>query len=110
MPELMALLIKQDYVNSIEDLNQDETYYSFRLEYVKWYSSEEIENFISNNGKEACMIRKGEADSDIDIFGDTYEVDLNFYVDFIVEGQAEEEADLPTVIEAIKSSNPELFI
>jgi len=78
-------------LDTFEEKNPGEEEYAYYYaSYLKWYSGykevDKFNTFILDNASHIGMIRIGEDNSDVEEYGEPWDLDLTYYTETIVEG------------------------
>ena len=114
-PELFSLLEQCELSNYVEDITiVDDDYIAFSMLDLKWYDDypevDTINNFVNSHSSQVAFIRNGEDSDDIETRGDTYNLGLDYYVQFYVEGVEGDSIEYDTLRANLVASKPEYFI
>ena len=114
-PELFSLLEQCKLSEYIEDITiVDDDYIAFSMLDLKWYDGypevDTINSFINSHSSQVAFIRNGEDSDDIETHGDTYDLGLDYYVQFYVEGVEGDSIEYDTLRASLVASKPEYFI
>ena len=90
-PELFSLLEQNELSGYIENIAiVDDDYIAFSMFHLKWYTGysnvDAINAFITSHPSQVAFIRDGEDSDDFETRGNTYDLDLDYHVQFYVEG------------------------
>lgn len=114
-PELFSLLEQHELSGYIENIAiVDDDYIAFSMFCLKWYtgysSVDAINAFVDSNSSQVAFIRNGEDSEDIETHGDTYGLDLDYHVQFYVEGVEGEPTSYDKLRTGLVASRPEYFV
>ena len=114
-PEFFSLLEQHEFSDYIEDITiVDDDYIAFSMLDLKWYTGysdvDAVNAFVDSNSSQVAFIRNGENHDDIETRGDTYDLDLDYDVQFYVEGVEGEPIEYNTLRANLAASKPEYFI
>lgn len=114
-PEFFSLLEQHEFSECIEDITiVENNYIAFSMPNLKWYTGypdvDAINSFVDSNSSQVAFIRNGENHDDIEIRGDTYDLDLNYYVEFYVEGVEGKPISYDILRANLAASKPEYFV
>ena len=114
-PELFSLLEQHELSGYIENITiVDDDYIAFSMFCLKWYTGysniDAINAFVDSNSSQVAFIRNGEDSEDIEIYGNTYDLGLDYYVRFYVEGIEGEPTSYDKLRTDLAASKPEYFI
>ena len=114
-PEFFSLLEQHEFSDYIEDITiVDDDYIAFSMLDLKWYTGysdvDAVNAFVDSNSSQVAFIRNGENHDDIETRGDTYDLDLDYDVQFYVEGVEGEPIEYNTLRTDLAASKPEYFV
>ena len=114
-PELFSLLEQCELSKYIEDITiVEDDYIAFSMLSLKWYDGypevDTINSFINSHSSQVAFIRNGEDSDDIETRGNTYDLGLDYYVQFYVEGVEGDSIEYDTLRANLVASKPEYFI
>lgn len=114
-PELFSLLEQCELSNYVEDITiVEDDYIAFSMLSLKWYDGypevDTINSFINSHSSQVAFIRNGEDSDDIESRGNTYDLGLDYYVQFYVEGVEGNSIEYDTLRASLVASKPEYFI
>lgn len=114
-PELFSLLEQCELSEYIEDIAiVEDDYIAFSMLDLKWYTGysnvDTVNAFVNSNSSQVAFIRNGEDSDDIETCGDTYDLGLDYYVQFYVEGVEGDSIEYDTLRANLVASKPEYFI
>ena len=114
-PEFFSLLEQHELSGYIENIAiVDDDYIAFSMFHLKWYtgysSIDTINAFVDSNSSQVAFIRNGEYSEDIETHGDAYNLGLDYYVQFYVEGVEGEPISYDKLRTNLAASKPEYFI
>lgn len=114
-PELFSLLEQCELSNYVEDIAiVEDDYIAFSMLSLKWYDGypevDTINSFINSHSSQVAFIRNGEDSDDIESRGNTYDLGLDYYVQFYVEGVEGASIEYDTLRANLVASKPEYFI
>ena len=114
-PELFSLLEQRELSKYIEDIAiVDDDYIAFSMLSLKWYDGypdvDTINSFINSHSSQVAFIRNGEDSDDIETRGNTYDLGLDYYVQFYIEGVEGDSIEYDTLRANLVASKPEYFI
>lgn len=114
-PELFSLLEQNELSGYIEDITiVEDDYIAFSMFCLKWYDGysnvDAINAFVDSNPSQVAFIRNGEDSDDIETRGNTYDLGLDYYVQFYVEGVEGDSIEYDTLRANLVASKPEYFI
>ena len=114
-PEFFSLLEQHEFTDYIEDITiVDDDYIAFSMLDLKWYTGysdvDAVNAFVDSNSSQVAFIRNGENHDDIETRGDTYDLDLDYDVQFYVEGVEGEPIEYNTLRTDLAASKPEYFV
>ena len=114
-PEFFSLLEQHELSEYIENIAiVDDDYIAFSMFCLKWYtgysSVDTINAFVDSNPSQVAFIRNGEDSEDIETHGDTYGLDLDYHVQFYVEGVEGDAISYDKLRTDLVASKPEYFV
>ena len=114
-PEFFSLLEQCELSEYIEDIAIVEAdYIAFSMLCLKWYTGysnvDTVNAFINSHSSQVAFIRNGEDSDDIETRGNTYDLGLDYYVQFYVEGVEGDSIEYDTLRANLAASKPEYFI
>lgn len=81
---------------------------------LKWYAGypdvDVVNTFVDFNSSQVAFIRNGEDSDDIETRGDTYDLGLDYYVEFYIEGVEGDPIEYDTLRANLAAFKPEYFI
>ena len=114
-PELFSLLEQHEFSECIKDITiVDDDYIAFSMLDLKWYAGypdvDVVNTFVDSNSSQVAFIRNGEDSDDIETRGNTYDLDLDYYVEFCIEGAEGDPIEYDTLRANLAAVKPEYFI
>lgn len=114
-PELFSLLEQNELSGYIEDITiVKDDYIAFSMLSLKWYDGypevDTINSFVNSHPSQVAFIRNGEDSDDIESRGNTYDLGLDYYVQFYIEGVEGDSIEYDTLRANLVASKPEFFV